>query len=289
MSEKILLLHGPLDSTGLNFFTETQYQTPEETGTVLAKYDCRENIRVLSHLFSALGFKIVYSGWEEDAEWLNTNSKLFNAIHVGAKSEPGNRQDFQNKSRAADWERFYFSIYAGCFAAKQISSLDSTVVCLRSDVFLDHHSIDRNLTVLDQVQNAFLIEYADLDKTYFVPDFVTAGSLGCHIKLYDSLLDAYRASGSNQTTSHADHGFHLAKLINQGTIGHVVCMNESVHRTMVWRGIPRYATASDNPPSRNLVFNCALNYPGSTPAGSEIEPPPLENISSGDETPRFLH
>lgn len=289
MSDKILLLHGALDSTGLNFFTKTQHETPEETGTAPAKYDCRENVRVLSRLFSAIGFKIIYSGWEDDTVWLNTNSELFDAIHVGTISELGNSQEPQDRLHPTDNERRYFSIYAGCLAAKQISSLDSTVVCLRSDVFLDHRSIDRNLTILNQVPNAFLIEYADLNKTYFVPEFVTAGSLGCHIELYDSLLNTCRESGRSGSPSDTDHGTHLSRLIDQGTISHVVCMDESIHRMMVWRGIPRYAAAGDNPPSRTLVFNCVLNYPGSVPAGGLVEPPSAEKTSSGGETPRILH
>lgn len=87
-----------------------------------AKYDCCENIKVLAHLFSDLGFKIVSSRWEEDAEWLNANSHLFDAIHVASQSELADTVEFQGHPIQNNKNQLYFSCDAGCRAAAQITT-----------------------------------------------------------------------------------------------------------------------------------------------------------------------
>lgn len=289
MSDKVLLLQGPLDSIGINFFTADKYKTPEERKLVWSKYDCRENVKVLVHLFCDLGFKTVYSGWEEDAEWLNANSHLFDAMHIASQSELTDTVEFQGRLIQNNKEKLYFSCYAGCLAAAKITTREAPIIRLRSDVFLNHRAMAANLAVLDQLPHAFLIEYANLKNTYFVPDFVTAGSLSSHMSLYDNLLNACQKNGGHHISSHIDHGIELAKLSQEGTISNVICMQEEIHKTMVWRGIPQYATMASKPETENIVFNCALNYPRNHDFAQVIDAMPPEVAGKRGEIEKLLH
>ena len=67
---KILLLHGPILSNGINFLSSEMHKSPDERKNIRANFDSSENIRLLSILYRFYGFKVIYSGWQEDEEWL---------------------------------------------------------------------------------------------------------------------------------------------------------------------------------------------------------------------------
>jgi hypothetical protein len=260
MISKVLLLQGPIESKGINFLTTQLYKTPEARIRVSGTFNAQENIRSLSYVFRSRGYKIVYSGWSEDAAWLNTNKDLFDACCISEQQDIPDSVEFQGRSIPNNKEKLYFSLHQGLRTVEREYG-DCMVVRLRSDVAVDVCEVDNMMQTAFAYPNSILVEYANPENILFVPDFITIAGLGLHLKLYGNLSKICRASGGHHISSHIDHGIEMLRLKERGELSHVICMSRQLHDSMVWRGLPRYYANYREDVSAKLFFNCLLNHP----------------------------
>jgi hypothetical protein len=269
MFNKVLLLQGPLDSKGINFLT------PELCGNsgdhVFAQFDTRENIRALSYIFRNHGYRIVYSGWEEDRLWLSENSQLFDAVCVNNQDNIPNTCEFFGKNIQNNKEKLYFSIYQGLLEIQRKISENCLVLRLRSDVAVDIRQLEKFTPALLLYQDSIIIEYAKTDNTYFVPDFLTVASLDTHLRLYKNLIEICKRQGGYHISSHIDHGLEFLNMQLRGELSEVICMGSEVHNSIVWRGIPRYYANLKIDTSNVLLFDCLIKYPNGANIDSVIK------------------
>lgn len=270
MSEKILLVHGPLESSGINFLTTHLCRTPEERKKASVLFNAEENIRSLSYVFRAKGFKIVYSGWTDDQAWLNANNELFDACCISNQEDIPDSVEFQGRLIQNNKEKLYFSIYQGLRVIEE-KFRDCTVVRLRSDVAVDVNEIDKMVQTASTYPNSILVEFANPENVLFVPDFITISGLQTHLKLYGNLARLSRESGGHHISSHIDHGIEFLSMKERGDLSHVICMSRNVHDSMVWRGLPRYYANYEKDLSEKLFFNCLVNYPSDMNSAEVLE------------------
>jgi hypothetical protein len=255
MASKVLLLHGPILSTGVNFYTAELKEKP------VGHFSCAENIRALSAVFRSRGYRIAYSAWLEDAEWIEENNHLFDCVIVGDQGVLTSKTEFYGKIIQNNKVKLYYGIYQGLLAVEKLFGSECSMIRLRSDVSVDPKLIEEELDKLSYYSESIFIEYADQENHLFVPDFICISKLGTQKILYKNLLDLCFKNGSYHISSHIDHGCEFVNLIYAGHLQNVICMAEEVHKTMVWRGIPRYFVENDLREKRNFLFNCLISYP----------------------------
>jgi len=261
MNIKVLLLHGPIDSVGINFLTSQLYVTSEDKKRVSSAFSAAENIRSLSHVYRSRGYKVVYSGWSEDETWITQHHSLFDAYCINDQKELPDSVEFQGRTIQNNKEKLYLSLYQGLREIERVIGKDCTVVRLRSDVAVDIKEIDKLMLTCFNYPQSILVEFAIPDNVLFVPDFITIADLATHSKLYGNLTSLCRKSGGHHISSHIDHGIEFLRMLEQGDLSQVICMSRALHDTMVWRGLPRYYAHTWGDPSEKLFFNCLINYP----------------------------
>jgi hypothetical protein len=261
MNSKVLLLHGPIQSIGINFLTSQLHAAPEDRNRVSAAFSAAENIRSLSHVFRGRGYKVVYSGWSEDQAWITQHQSLFDAYCINDQKELPDSVEFQGRLIQNNKEKLYFSLYQGLREIESVMGQDCTVVRLRSDVAVDVKEIDKLVLTCFNYPQSILVEFANPDNVLFVPDFITIADLATHSKLYRNLSRLCRQSGGHHISSHIDHGIEFLRMREQSELSQVICMTRALHDAMVWRGLPRYYAQTDGDPSEKLLFNCLINYP----------------------------
>ena len=259
---KVLLLQGPVVSNGINFVTSHLYRTPEQRKPVRADFNAEENIRVLSHVFRARGYKIVYSAWKEDEDWIRRNEGLFDGFCVSDQSNFREDSPFMGRVIQNNKEKLYFGCHAGLNRVRELFGEDCWVLRMRSDIAVDPVLMDQEVLKLEQRPGLILIEYAEPANAYFVPDFLMLSAWSSQHHLYAHLTDVCARGVSYHISSHIDHGAAFLGLIEQGRIDAVGCMKAQVHLTMVWRGIPRYVLLALQDVREDFFFDCVLQYPG---------------------------
>jgi len=258
---KVLLLQGPVVSNGINFVTSHLYRTPEQRKPVWAAFNAEENIRVLSHVFRARGWKVVYSAWREDEAWITQNAHLFDGHVISDQSNFREDSRFMGRVIQNNKEKLYFGCLAGLLRTRELFGEDCWVLRMRSDIAVDPVLMDQELLKLAASPRAVLIEYAEPRNTYFVPDFLMLSAWASQHALYAHLTDVCARGVSYHISSHIDHGAGFLKLLEDGVIDLVACMKAQVHRTMVWRGIPRYQLLALQDYQEDYFFDCVLQYP----------------------------
>ena len=269
--KKILLLQGPLKSSGINFLTSELYRTPQEREKVRAVFDSCENIRALSYIFRSNGFKVVYSGWAEDEIWLNENSSLFDALRINSQNKLSSTVEFMGEQIQNNKEKLYFSIFQGLLEVENLVKNDCAVLRMRSDIAVDVKFIEKCLFHIVNYPNSIMIEYANPSNCYFVPDFLTVASLSTHKKLYSNLLQACSEFGGYHISSHIDHGIEFLGMKARGELSEVICMEREIYDSLVWRGLPRYYVPEQLNIGNSLLFNCLINYPSSDTVSSVVD------------------
>lgn len=251
---KVLLLQGPVVSNGINFVTSHLYRTPEQRKPVRADYDAGENIRMLSHVFRARGWKVVYSAWKEDEAWIRQNAVLFDGNCVSDQSSFREDSAFMGRVIQNNKEKLYFGCLAGLNQVRERFGEDCWVLRMRS----------------------VLIEYAEPRNTYFVPDFLMLSAWTSQHQLYAHLTDVCARGVSYHISSHIDHGAGFLKLLEDGSVDLIACMKAQVHMTMVWRGIPRYYLLALQDYHEDYFFDCVLQYPASVKLADLVRMIPQE-------------
>ena len=258
----ILLLHGPILSNGINFLSSEIHKSPDERKNIRANFDSSENIRMLSILYKAYGFKVVYSGWQEDEEWLKANAYLFDGYCVNNQNIYKSESDFLGRKIQNNKEKFIASCLSGINHSLNLFGSNSIVVRMRSDIAVDIKKVNEEILKIMHLKKAFLMEYANPANIFFVPDFIFISYIELQYQVYKHLSDMYKLNGSAYHLSHhIDLGATFLKLKNENKLEHLICMNQSIHDNMVWRGIPRYYQKAFIVNPENYYFECIVDYP----------------------------
>jgi hypothetical protein len=215
--------------------------------------------------FRRLGFKILYSGWSSDKEWLEQNRQFFDNYCVSTPDGKSTELDFHGTRVINNKLKLYWLVNEGLKQAASISP-DAYVLRLRSDVAIDPGSLLISYGKIKDPDQTIVIEYGDREQVAYIPDFMMAGTVNNLSKLYSHLVDINTGGNPYHISSHLEHGIALVKFVNEGVFRHVYCMTRQNYESVVWRGVPRYLECRTSGIAPNLLFDCALVYPeGLTP------------------------
>lgn len=259
--EKVLLLHGPIPSMGINAVTQRIH-----TGTEARKqqdikfvFNSEPNIIALSYAFRALGYKICYSGWKEDQAWLEKNSDLFDGIVISDQSP------LKTESRSGSLvlpnvkEKLYFSSLQGLREVERLYGSDALVFRLRSDVSVRPDLANAEMERLRYAPTSVWVEYFRNDNLFYFPDFLMATGAGVMRAIYESLYNRSVAGNDYHVSSHIEHCLTCIVLQQEGIVGGLNSMSKELFDTLVWRGIPRYLETSIYGENPSLMFGVSLS------------------------------
>lgn len=262
MTTKVLLLHGPLNSVGTNLIVQRFYPDPVERKRSWAAFSCEQNIIALSVAFRALGFKICYSGWNEDREWLEANQGLFDCLAIADQTGLKEESMFIGRAVPNNKEKFYYSAWQGLCEIERMLGPDVLVFRLRSDIAVRP---DLAAVELDKVQpgsGRLMIEYLNTENMLAVPDFMLATELRVMKTIYGDMFRRSRAGEDFHISSHIDHGLTYILLQQGGLVGEIRCMGRAIYDSLVWRGIPRYFEQTvAGQDEKHHVFDVLLDVP----------------------------
>lgn len=274
---KILLLHGPVLSNGINFLSAEICRTPAERKKVRVDFDARENIRLLCILFKKYGYIVIYSGWSEDEDWLKSNSYLFDSYCISSQNLLKSESNFLGSNIQNNKEKFIAGCLAGINHATKLYGTDSIVVRMRSDIAVDILKINEEIIKIINLPKSIVIEYVDPSNIFFVPDFIFISHIKIQLLIYEHLNEMYKQKGfAYHLSHHIDLGATLLKFKNEKKLDELICMNQIIHESMVWRGVPRFYQRSYLSKKENYYFNCVVNYPNNFTLEDLIEQIPNE-------------
>ncbi|HEX8606333.1 MAG TPA: hypothetical protein VF774_27065 [Pseudoduganella sp.] len=259
---KVLLLHGPLNSVGTNLIVQRFYPDPVERKRSWAAFNCEQNIIALSVTFRALGFKICYSGWNEDRAWLEANSGLFDNLVIVDQSGLKEESMFVGRAVPNNKEKFYYSAWQGLCEIERATGSDALVFRLRSDIAVRPDLAAAELDKVHPGSGRLMIEYLNAANMLAVPDFMLAGELRVMKTIYGDMFQRSRAGEDFHISSHIDHSLTYILLQQAGLVGEIQCMGRLLYDSMVWRGIPRYFEQTvAGADAQQLVFDALLAVP----------------------------
>ncbi|MHA4868440.1 hypothetical protein ACXZ1M_12155 [Duganella sp. PWIR1] len=278
--EKVLLMHGPAD-------LEARPPYPDELFYPHVAYDARPGIRLMAIAFRALGFKIAYSGWEEDGPWLRENAALFDFLVVSDQHRLNTDSNFFGKVIGNNKEKLYYATLAGIRAVRAGLGDDVVVYRVRADVTVHQGVIDQHVAQIRRHSGDIMVEYCDVKNMFSTPDFMLLGEVGVLDAIYTGLYERSRAGEAYHVSSHIDHTMAFFALQEQGVVGNIMCMNRQVHDTVIWRGLPRhfqeinptlqatraFATVMTMGPGLTVAQLLAQIAPGASGRNERVKPP----------------
>lgn len=253
--QRVLLLHGPLLLSGINPVTQSLYQDGEARERARSVFNSDQTILALATAYRARGFKIAYSGWSEDAEWLQANRSAFDYLVVSEQSQLRGHSDFLGVRIVNNKEKLYFSALRGMRLVREHAGGEALVFRLRSDVSVDPGCAIADLERVRPGSGILLVEYLNTNRTFWMPDFMLMGRADALLAIYEHL---YRLSAADQcyhVSSHVDHCMTYLHLIEEGGLREIQCMSRATFDSVVWRGVPRYLEASFLDNAQGLFFN----------------------------------
>lgn len=240
MTQKVLVLHGPVQSRGINPVSQRLYPDAESREKSRSLFDSAPTIIALATAFRAAGCRIVYSGWLEDADWLNDNRALFDQLVLSDQSTLRTETVREGQVMVNNKEKLYYGSLRGIELARQHYGDDAVVFRLRSDMAVDYRAALRDMERVQAGSRALLIEFLDVSKSMFSPDFMLMGEARTLYAVYERLYTLSRDDYSYHVSSHIDHMFAYLFLRREGTISEIFCMSRALFDSQVWRGVPRY-------------------------------------------------
>lgn len=232
-TQKVLLLHGPA-------VLEERPAYPDHLFYPHVAYDARPGIRLMAIAFRALGYKIAYSGWEEDGPWLRENAALFDFLVVSDQHRLNTQSTYFGEVIGNNKEKLYYSVLAGLRAVRAGLGDDTVVYRVRADVTVHQAVIDAHVRQIRRHSGDIMVEYFEMKKIWSTPDFMLLGEVGVLDAIYTGLYERSRAGQSFHVSSHVDHTMTFLHLQEQGLLGNILCMDRRVHDTVIWRGLPRH-------------------------------------------------
>ena len=276
MQDKIILIHGPVISPGLNDFTTLYVKPHTDQKALHEQFYASATIKSNAISYRALGYKVIFSGWDEDRSWVEENSNLFDGYTIQNSLELQTKTNFLGKEIQNNKEKLYRSCLAGYDLIGNIYNKTSYVFRIRSDISLNPFDVQLEIDKLEQHTDSILIEYGNPEKPYFVPDFMLLSTCNVGMLIYSKLTKLCNDGQSYHISSHIDHGITFLKLIEQNQVSKIICMNESIQASIVWRGIPRYLVDVLKEKKTNLFFNCEIKYPNNRTSEQIINAIPTE-------------
>lgn len=240
MSAPVLVLHGPVQSRGINPVSQRLYPDPESRERSRTVFDSGPTIVAVATAFRAAGCKIIYSGWEDDAEWLNANAALFDHLVLSDQNTLRTETVRDGHVMVNNKEKLYYGSLRGLELARAAYGDHAIVFRLRSDMAVDYRAALRDMARIQPGSRALLIEFLDVKKTMFSPDFMLMGEARTLHAVYERLYTLSRDDYSYHVSSHIDHMFAYLFLRREGVISEIFCMSRALFDTQVWRGVPRY-------------------------------------------------
>lgn len=258
MSAKVLLLHGPTQSTGIVSVLEQDYK--QRTGEVgpYAPYDGRANILAMALVYRACGYQVAFAGWHEDADWVEANRAAFDCSITCDQHQLNTDSTFFGQRIANNKEKLYYISLRGLQLVRQHYGGDAQVFKLRCDVVVDQRAATANLERLRHHPSDIAIEYIRTDNMFSAPDFMVMGRAGVQERIFEHLYRNSAAGTSFHVSSHVDHTFTFLTLQEQGHIDQIRSMTRAVFDSVVWRGIPRYLQTVDPNYARFFSFDSAM-------------------------------
>lgn len=256
--ERVLLMHGPVQSRGINAVVHQEFYIEQQRGDPYHLFPSQQNIISMAYVFRKLGFKIAYSGWEEDAEWLNANRDLFDYLVISNQHVLNTESTFFGQTIANNKEKLYYVAMKGLQLIRQHLGDDAIVFRTRADVTVHQGHAVLNLARIARHSNDILIEYMRVDNMYSSPDFMSMGEVAVLQEVYESLYRHSAAGTSYHVSSHVDHTFTYLSLKEEGRIGRIMTMSRELFESVVWRGQPRYFQHIDATYASTFSFDSEL-------------------------------
>lgn len=259
-SEKVLLMQGPTQFPFRSQYSETFY--PNNA------YDARYCISETSRVFRALGYKIAYSGWLEDEEWLNANCELFDYLVVSDQHQLSTESSYFGKTIGNNKDKLYYAALRGLQLIRAELGDHARVFRVRADATVHQGLIDAYLSRIAPGSGDLMIEYYNVTNMLSTPDFLLLGESGVMTTLYEGMFQRSVSGAAYHVSSHIDHMLSYLLLQQQGLVGQIVCMSRQLYDTLLWRGMPRYFHDAIDPGFvTKLAFDMALQLP----AGVRVE------------------
>lgn len=238
--ERVLLMHGPVQSRGINPVVHQEFYIEQQRGDPYALFNSQQNIVSMAYVFRKLGFKICYSGWEEDAEWLNANSDLFDYLVISNQHALNTESTFFGQTIANNKEKLYYVSMKGLQLIRRELGDEAVVFKTRADVTVHQGHAVINLARIARHSKDILIEYMRVSNMYSAPDFMVMGEIAVLEAVYNSLYEHSAAGTSYHVSSHVDHTFTYLAMKQAGQINRIMTMSRELFESVVWRGQPRY-------------------------------------------------
>lgn len=267
MAEKVLLLHGPLNSAGID--PVTQHFPVEERARCSVNFNAEATTRASAMAFRAKGFKIVYSGWLEDAQWLQNNAALFDATVLSDQSGLNEEFIFHGQKSVNNKGKLYFGVLRGLETTQSAFGDEGIVFRLRSDVTVNPELAIGEFQRVHPKSGILLIEYLTMNKNFHVPDFMQVAEVGSLLAIYRHLHQLNVSGSSYHISSHVDHCLTYLRMVELGHLKEIHCMDRPIYDAVVWRGIPRYLEAATAPQGYDKI----MFFTGKVemPPGSSVE------------------
>lgn len=252
--EKVLLMQGPTQFPFRDPFPELLFYAH-------LPYDARHCIALMSRAYRALGYKIVYSGWLEDQEWLEANRELFDFLVVSDQHQLNTESSYFGNTIGNNKDKLYYAALRGLQLIRAELGDHALVFRVRADVTVHQGLIDAHMARIKHGSGDLMIEYCDVTKMQSTPDFLLLGESGVMEQVYAGLYQRSISGKAYHVSSHIDHMLTYLMLQQQGVVGEIICMSRQLYDTLVWRGLPRYFQEIDPGILAKLAFDTAVAMP----------------------------
>jgi hypothetical protein len=258
---RAVLLHGPIDSVGINVVSQHLHPTAHDRAEALAHFSCKQNILTMARIFRAMGFKVCYSGWNEDRPWLEENSALFDCLAISDQTQLKSQDVRGDLIFPNNKEKFYYAAYQGLLALEAKFGADAVVLRLRSDVLVAPDLALAEVARVERDPAVLLIECMRMERVLSFPDFMLVAVLGVMRDIYEGMYTRSRAGTAYHLSSHVDHSLTCIGMQQQGRLREIQAMGREIFDSVVWRGMPRYLEKYVEPQVPQLAFNVTVAVP----------------------------
>lgn len=266
---KVLLLHGPLNSVGINLVSQHVETTAAGRRDFWFPYLCQPNIMVLSQVFRALGYHVVYSGWEDDRAWLEENRHLFDSLILSDQSNLKSEDRLGATVYPNNKDKLFFSVAQGLGEVRRLFGDDAIVLRLRSDCAIKAELVEQEIAKSEQAPQAMLVEFLNTENILMVPDFMMISRAGLMHAMYSEMFDRSISGNAYHISSHIDISLTLLGMIQQGRMSRIQTMSRALFDSLVWRGLPRYLEETLFP-NTVQAFDCGMAVPPNFDLQAEI-------------------
>jgi len=251
---KVLVLQGPLRASGINPVTQNLSKDIEARRVLSVPFDASHTIHALCYVFRVQGFKIIYSGWNDDAEWLNANRSLFDHLVLSDQSTLKTQDVRGDLVLPNSKQKLYYGALRGLELACEHYGKEALTLRLRSDVSVNFNHVLAEFRKLLSYPKSVLIEYMHMDKPHSMPDFMNIGHSASLLAVYRHLFELSAAGQSYHVSSHVDHSLAYMRLQELGVISDLICMERALFDSVVWRGVPRYMESVFHEHAEDMFF-----------------------------------